>query len=280
MLARIDGDEVQLHHAQRPRLDRASCRRCAKALAKLRPRLGLARRRDRGARRRTARRASRRCRTPSIAAHTTSIVYFAVRRCPTSTATTCARAADERRALLGAAAGQKPPAGAVRFSEAFDGRAARPARRACQLGLEGIIGKRTDSRYISRRSPDLDQAQVPAAPGVRDRRLHRPKGARSGLRLAAARRARRRGRAATMRQRRHRLRRRAPADIKARLDKPRDDECPFDQRPAGVKAHWVKPKLVAEVAFTEWTRDGRIRHRCSRACAPTSRRRRSGARRR
>jgi bifunctional non-homologous end joining protein LigD len=25
-------------------------------------------------------------------------------------------------------------------------------------------------------------------------------------------------------------------------------------------AHWVKPELVAEVAFTEWTRDGRVRH--------------------
>jgi ATP-dependent DNA ligase len=23
---------------------------------------------------------------------------------------------------------------------------------------------------------------------------------------------------------------------------------------------WVKPSLVAEVAFTEWTRDGKLRH--------------------
>ncbi len=23
---------------------------------------------------------------------------------------------------------------------------------------------------------------------------------------------------------------------------------------------WVKPELVAQVAFTEWTRDGRLRH--------------------
>jgi bifunctional non-homologous end joining protein LigD len=23
---------------------------------------------------------------------------------------------------------------------------------------------------------------------------------------------------------------------------------------------WVQPKLVAQVAFTEWTRDGRLRH--------------------
>jgi len=25
---------------------------------------------------------------------------------------------------------------------------------------------------------------------------------------------------------------------------------------------WVKPALVAEVAFTEWTRDGKLRHPC------------------
>jgi bifunctional non-homologous end joining protein LigD len=23
---------------------------------------------------------------------------------------------------------------------------------------------------------------------------------------------------------------------------------------------WVKPKLVAEIAFTDWTRDGHLRH--------------------
>jgi ATP-dependent DNA ligase len=25
-------------------------------------------------------------------------------------------------------------------------------------------------------------------------------------------------------------------------------------------AHWVRPKLVAQVAFSEWTRDGKLRH--------------------
>ena len=24
--------------------------------------------------------------------------------------------------------------------------------------------------------------------------------------------------------------------------------------------HWVRPRLVAQVAFTEWTRDGKLRH--------------------
>ena len=28
----------------------------------------------------------------------------------------------------------------------------------------------------------------------------------------------------------------------------------------GSHAHWVRPTLVGEVAFTEWTGDGRLRH--------------------
>lgn len=35
------------------------------------------------------------------------------------------------------------------------------------------------------------------------------------------------------------------------------------QDPAAVRERgvtWVEPELVAEVGFTEWTRDGRLRH--------------------
>jgi ATP-dependent DNA ligase len=36
---------------------------------------------------------------------------------------------------------------------------------------------------------------------------------------------------------------------------------PFaDAKVSEKGAHWVTPKLVAEVGFTEWTDDGRLRH--------------------
>src|SRR4030095_10868044 len=38
---------------------------------------------------------------------------------------------------------------------------------------------------------------------------------------------------------------------------------PFCTRPAGPlgrNAHWVRPELLGEVAFSEWTGEGRIRH--------------------
>ena len=34
----------------------------------------------------------------------------------------------------------------------------------------------------------------------------------------------------------------------------------FDAIKDHAGARWAKPELVAEVAFTEWTRDGRLRH--------------------
>ncbi|HEY7139817.1 MAG TPA: DNA ligase D [Methylomirabilota bacterium] len=46
-----------------------------------------------------------------------------------------------------------------------------------------------------------------------------------------------------------------------RLEPLRRETSPFDAgTPAGRGHHWAEPRLVAEVRFTEWTRDGGIRH--------------------
>lgn len=50
-------------------------------------------------------------------------------------------------------------------------------------------------------------------------------------------------------------------DLKAKLGKIEAAANPFtDPTGIGRNVHWVKPILVAEVAFAEWTRDGHIRH--------------------
>jgi ATP-dependent DNA ligase len=38
--------------------------------------------------------------------------------------------------------------------------------------------------------------------------------------------------------------------------------CPYAETPdaTGDDVHWVTPKLVAEIGFTEWTDDQRLRH--------------------
>src|SRR5207244_8349370 len=38
-------------------------------------------------------------------------------------------------------------------------------------------------------------------------------------------------------------------------------ECPFRERPkTNERAHWVRAELVAQIKFTEWTADGKLRH--------------------
>src|SRR5262249_27240326 len=41
------------------------------------------------------------------------------------------------------------------------------------------------------------------------------------------------------------------------------DECPFDPPPPPLHckgAHWVRPEVVVEVEYGEWTNEGRLRH--------------------
>ena len=166
---------------------------------------------------------------------------------------------EERRARLAKLLGKAPPAG-LRLSEAFDATPRELLASTAELGFEGIIGKRKGSAYVSRRSPDWiklkNQRRQEFAIGGHTA----PKGSRTGFgslllgvyddsgRLQYC------GNVGTGFDT-GRL-----ADIKAKLDRLASDECPFEKRPAGVKAQWVQPKLVAEIAFGEWTRDGRVRH--------------------
>lgn len=51
-------------------------------------------------------------------------------------------------------------------------------------------------------------------------------------------------------------------DLRARLDALAVEEPPFEPVPGLPRgqARWVRPELVAQVSFAEWTEDGRLRH--------------------
>jgi bifunctional non-homologous end joining protein LigD len=169
---------------------------------------------------------------------------------------------EERRARLARLLGKKPPA-PLRLSEAFDAAPRDLLASSARIGFEGIVGKRKGSPYVSRRSPDWiklknQQRQEFVIGGYTS-----PKGARTGFGALllgvhdeATGRLRYCGNVGTGFDA-DRL-----ADIKARLDKLATGDCPFEPRPGGVnaKATWVKPTLVAEVSFGEWTREDRVRH--------------------
>jgi bifunctional non-homologous end joining protein LigD len=51
--------------------------------------------------------------------------------------------------------------------------------------------------------------------------------------------------------------------LRGRLDRLAAPGSPFTPRPSGrlgKNARWVRPELVCEVQFTEWTGDGKVRH--------------------
>jgi bifunctional non-homologous end joining protein LigD len=63
------------------------------------------------------------------------------------------------------------------------------------------------------------------------------------------------------------------AHLSGRLRPASRDTSPFDDVPRADArdAHWVTPRLVGEVAFTEWTTDGRLRHPAWRGLRPDKR---------
>ena len=165
----------------------------------------------------------------------------------------------ERRALLEALL--KKPGGAIRFSEVFDGTPQEVLQSACRLGLEGIIAKRKTSTYSSRRSPDwiklkCGQRQEFVIGGYTD-----PKGSRVGIGslllgvhdeagdLLYA------GNVGTG------FNTRMLGQLRSQLDALATERRPFKHPTENDRrAHWVKPVLLAEVSFAEWTKEGRIRH--------------------
>jgi bifunctional non-homologous end joining protein LigD len=167
---------------------------------------------------------------------------------------------ERRRAILKSVLPENG-GGAVRFSESFDGTPDDIVAAACQIGLEGIIGKRRDGAYVSRRSRDwiklkCGQRQEFVIAGYTD-----PQGTRSGfgslllgyhdadgtLRYA--------GNVGSGFDERD-LR-----ELTPRLHQLRTETSPFPPNSVpGHKHHWVQPILVAEVGFAEWTRGGSIRH--------------------
>ncbi|BDB28459.1 DNA ligase D [Cupriavidus sp. P-10] len=165
----------------------------------------------------------------------------------------------ERRALLRHIfAGNTAPR--LQFSEDFEAAPDEMLDAACRMKLEGVIGKRADSSYVSARSNTwiklkctLRQEFVVA--GFTD-----PKGSRTGIGSLllgvhdSGGRLRYAGNVGTG------FDTRTLDELRAQLDALRTGTSPFAPVPAGVKGHWVRPKLVAEVSFGSWTREGRVRH--------------------
>jgi bifunctional non-homologous end joining protein LigD len=140
---------------------------------------------------------------------------------------------------------------------ADDGLALHAAAMAS--GLEGVVGKRKDSRYESGRSSAWVKVKATRSDEFVIGGYTRGKGARAPLGAILV------GYwdGGELRYASHvgsGFDDRSIAEVQARLEPLRSARCPFSDKPdVNAPAQWVQPKLVAEVKYQNWTDDKRLR---------------------
>ena len=162
----------------------------------------------------------------------------------------------ERRALLAEAV---RPSAALQLSEAWSDDSEQRFGEACRSGWEGLIAKRAQSPYVAGRSTDWLKLkcvweQEFVIGGYTD-----PAGSRTDFgallvgyyedgRLRYGGKVGTGYTASTLR------------DLGAHVRALETHETPFvDAQPVPHGTHWARPELVAQIAFAEWTNDGRLR---------------------
>ena len=163
----------------------------------------------------------------------------------------------ERKAMLAALL---PDTGEIRYAEHIVGAGEKLFEAMCAGGYEGIVSKRADAAYIGKRTTawlkvKCTRRQEFVIIGWAESHA-RTRGFKSLL-LAVNDEGRLRyaGKVGSG------FDSDLLADLRLRMDKIVVEEPPVEvPRSAARGAHWVAPKLVAEVAFTEFTTDNVLRH--------------------
>jgi len=150
--------------------------------------------------------------------------------------------------------------GALRFTEHRETAGEAYYRKACRDGWEGVIAKNGDSVYVSGRTRDWLKFKCSKQQEFVIGGYTEPRGSRIGFGalLVGYYRARKLLYAGKVgsgfdHEALRRLRRKL-AELRNPINPFEGDGVPRSS------VHWVRPKLVAQIAFTEWTRDGKLRH--------------------
>ncbi len=137
----------------------------------------------------------------------------------------------------------------------------QPWLRAADEGWEGVIAKRRDSPYEHRRSPHWLKMKCDATQELVVGGFTEPQGKRVGIGALLVGYFEERdlvfaGKVGTGFDRNMLI------DLRSRLDAMEIATTPFT-RAVGLprtRAHWVRPELVVQVGFMEWTAYGKLRH--------------------
>ncbi|WP_397452376.1 DNA ligase D [Pseudomonas sp. NA-150] len=166
---------------------------------------------------------------------------------------------EERRAALKKVV-DKQRSRLLRFSDAFTANHRDIVESACAMSLEGVIGKRAGSLYVSRRSPDWIKLKCRLRQEFVIVGYTQPQGSRSGFgalllavndpQLVYAGRVGTGFSQATLKKLHEQM------STLERKTSPLAKKLTAEQA-KGV--HWIEPTLVCEAEFAEWTREGILR---------------------
>ena len=164
---------------------------------------------------------------------------------------------EERRAVLEGVLRWRDP---LCMTEQMTGDGAALLAEACRDGWEGLIAKRLGTPYVSTRSRDWLKLKCTRAQELVIGGFTAPRGSRTDLgallvghfegdRLRYAGKVGTGFTRATLRQ------------LSALLAPLVRETSPFEpEKGVPRAATWVEPELVAQIAFMQWTSDGRLRH--------------------
>lgn len=145
----------------------------------------------------------------------------------------------------------------LKYSEQVDGKGIAFFQKAKKLQLEGIIAKRKKSAYQHRRSADWLKIKTRLRQEVVIGGFTPPKGSRQkfGALLVGV---YEKGNLIYVGSVGGGFDEKRLADVYAQMVKRIRTKSPFAEPPR-LAATWIKPDLVCEVVFAEWTRDGNLR---------------------
>jgi bifunctional non-homologous end joining protein LigD len=170
---------------------------------------------------------------------------------------------EDRKERLRSLVGRPKKSSRIRYSEHVIGSGRAFFEHACRIGLEGIISKRRDQPHHAGRHRDWVKTKCSLRQEFVIGGFTDPEGARVGVGALLVGYYDEQGRLIFSGKVGTGFTQKSSLDLRARLNRLEQREAPFAARPAGwlgKNAHWVKPALVCEVEFTEWTADGKIRH--------------------
>jgi bifunctional non-homologous end joining protein LigD len=149
----------------------------------------------------------------------------------------------------------------IRYSDHVEGNGKDFFKAALKQGLEGVMAKKADSPYLmNERSPDWVKIKVNMRQEVIIAGYTQPRNTRKYfgsllLGVYVGDELKYIGHTGSG------FNKKSLEEIYKQLQPLVTDKCPFKECPKGnMPVTWVKPKLVCEIKFTEWTKDWMARH--------------------